>query len=229
MNDEQRIRLHTEVVSAPLCPELKLHLVTERCPAFRMTEAQAASAGLVEPYWAFCWPGGQALSRHLLDHPEIVRGKRVLDFGAGCAVEALAALRSGATAVVAADIDPLAGVAARLNAALNDLPGPLLPSADVESGRAEASFSVTDEDLIGTLPDCEVVLAGDVFYDRELARRGLAWLTTLARSGLEVLIGDPSRGFLDLSGLELVRAVRAHADGDLGGAVMRETGVYRIR
>ena len=212
MNGEERIRLHTEVVSAPLCPELRLHLVTDRCPAWRMTEAQAASIGLVEPYWAFCWPGGQALARHLLDHPEVVRGKRVLDFGAGCAIEGLAALKAGATSVLAADIDQVACAAARLNAGLNGL-----------------SLEVTDEDLVGTLPACDVVLAGDVFYDRDLARRGLAWLTSLSRSGLEVLIGDPARGFLDLTGLEQVSSVRALADGDSSGTVLRETGVYRIR
>jgi len=206
------IRGQTEIVPAPLCPELRLHLATERCPLWRMTEAQAAAIGLREPYWAFCWPGGQALARHLLDHPDLVRGRRVLDFGSGCAVEALAALRAGAASALAADVDPTAAMAAQLNADLNGV-----------------AIETTDEDLVGSLPPFDVVLAGDVFYDREPAARALQWLQQLARAGMTVLVGDPQRGLLDLAGLEQIGSVRAHPDGDLSGTVMRDTGVYRVR
>jgi predicted nicotinamide N-methyase len=207
----QLVRAQTEIVPAPLCPELRLHLATERTPLWRMTEAQAAAIGLREPYWAFCWPGGQALARHVLDQPQLVRGKRVLDFGSGCAVEGLAALRAGAASVLAADIDPMASVAARLNAELNGL-----------------AIETTEEDLVGSLPPFDVVLAGDVFYDCELAARGLAWLRRLARAGVLVLAGDPQRGFLDLGGLERIASMPALHDGDLTGTIVKDTGIYRV-
>jgi len=202
------IRAHTLVVPAPLVPELRLHLLSEACPLWRANEAEAAAAGLVEPWWAFCWPGGQALARYLLDHPGTVRGKRVLDFGSGCAVEALAALRAGAASAVAVDVDPLASAAARLNAELNAL-----------------RLATETRDLVGLAIDADIVLAGDVFYDKDLAARALPWLRS---AGVPVLLGDPSRGFLDAGGLERVATYLAHADGDTSGAAFRETHVYRI-
>jgi predicted nicotinamide N-methyase len=154
MDPEELVLQHTVVATPPLCPELRLHLVTETCPLWRATEADLARLGLSEPYWAFCWPGGQALARHLLDHPALVAGARVLDFGAGSGVEAIAALRAGAAHALAADIDPLAGVACRLNARLNDV-----------------ALEVTDEDLVGSDRGWDVVLVGDMFYERRLAER----------------------------------------------------------
>jgi predicted nicotinamide N-methyase len=202
------IRAHTVAVPAPLVPELRLHLLTEACPLWRADEAEAARAGLVDPWWAFCWPGGQALARYVLDQPESVRGKRVVDFGSGCAVEALAALRGGAASAVAVDLDPLAAVAALLNAELNGL-----------------SLATETRDPIGQPVDADLVLAGDVFYDERLAVRALRWLGSL---GVPVLLGDPSRGFLDPGGLVRVATYLAHADGDTTGAAMRETHVYRL-
>lgn len=207
-----RIRANTELRVAPLVPELRLHLVTDRCALWHANEAGALAAGLPEPYWAFCWPGGQALARHVLDHPELVRRRRVVDFGSGSAVEGLAALRVGASRVVAADLDPIAAVAARLNAEENGLPAP-----DTET-----------RDLVGATLDCDVVLAGDVFYDRDLAARGLAWLRQVAATGVLVLVGDPSRGFLDTGGLEHVATYATCADGELEGPRSRETSVFRI-
>jgi predicted nicotinamide N-methyase len=206
--DEELIRAHTAVVPAPLVPELRLHLLTEDCPLWRASEAEAARAGLVEPWWAFCWPGGQALARYVLDHPEVVRGKRVLDFGAGCAVEAIAAMRACAASAVAADIDPLAAAAARLNAGLNGL-----------------TVDTTAADLVGERVDADIVLAGDVFYDADLATRALQWLQRL---DVPVLIGDPARGFLDTRRVILVATYRAHADGDTTGATLRDTHVYKF-
>lgn len=212
MDSVERILEHTVVAGSILVPELRLHLITEDCALWLGPEQMAVDAGLADPFWAFCWPGGQALARHVLDHPELVRGRRVLDFGSGSAVEGLAALRSGALSVLAADLDPMAGVAARLNAKLNGLPEP----------------DVTTDDLVGTEVDFDLVLAGDVFYDPELAARGLSWLKTLAARGIEVLVGDPSRGFLDVSELELVATYRAGADGDTTGAELRDASVFRV-
>ncbi len=197
---------HTVVASAPLVPEIRLHLITEECPLWHASEAQAAAAGLVEPYWAFCWPGGQALARYVLDHPQAVAGKRVLDFGSGCAVEAIAAMKAGAASALCADIDPMAGEAALANAALNDV-----------------TLQIAGENLIGRTTDADLVLAGDVFYDKDLAARGLRWLRGL---GVPVLIGDPSRGFLDTSGLRELAAYDAAADGDTTGTIVRRTSVF---
>lgn len=208
-----RIRANTVIASVPLIPYLRLHLITESSPLWFASEEEAERRGLTSPFWAFAWPGGQALARHVLDHPELVRGKRVLDFGAGSAIEGLAALRAGARSVLAADLDEMACVAAELNASLNDIDG----------------LSTTSDNLVGTVPDVDVVLAGDVFYDPELAAIGLGWLRKLADSGITVLMGDPSRGFLDTSSLQLVAEYDATHDGELDPEEIRRTGVFRVR
>jgi predicted nicotinamide N-methyase len=210
-NLSQVVLRHTEVVPAPLCPELKLHLMTPRCLAYAMSEQQAATAGLVEPWWAFAWPGGQALARLILDRPELVRGTNVLDFGSGCAIEGIAAARAGAASVSCADIDPIASVAAKLNADLGSV-----------------QIDVTADDLIGSVREESVILAGDVFYDRALADRAREWLRSCAARGALVLVGDPSRGFLDTAGLEEIWRGEALRDGDLSGADRRLTMVYRL-
>jgi predicted nicotinamide N-methyase len=199
---------HTVVARAPLLPEIALHLITEACPLWRASETEAAAHGLVEPYWAFCWPGGQALARYVLDHPSLVRGRRVLDFGSGCGVEAIAAMLAGARSAVCADVDPLAAEAARLNAALNGV-----------------VVETCSSNLIGADIDAQVVLAGDVFYDRALAAAALEWLRSLPAM---VLIGDPSRGFLDTDGLHLLATYRAGADGDVSGTALREASVFSV-
>jgi predicted nicotinamide N-methyase len=202
---------HTVVAPARLCPAIHLHLITASCPMWRATEDEAARAGLVEPYWAFSWAGGQALARYVLDHPEVVRGKSVLDFGAGGAVEGIAAALAGGR-VLAADIDPLAIEATRLNAALSGV-----------------TLETTTDNLIGRIDRTwDVVLAGDVFYGTEMAAPTLAWLRELATRGALVLIGDPDRGFLDTSGLEHVARYEAPADNDADGSFLRPTTVYRV-
>jgi predicted nicotinamide N-methyase len=197
------------VAAVPLVPEVRLRLITEECALWRASEKEAAALGFVEPYWAFAWPGGQALARHVLDNPAVVRGKRVLDFGSGCAIEGIAARLAGAAAVLCADIDPRACEAALSNAALNGV-----------------ELTVTGADLIGRdLADFDVVLAGDVFYDAALAARALEWLRSLRA---QVLIGDPSRGFLELGDLRRVATYRASWDGDTRGEILRDTGVYAL-
>lgn len=209
---EARIRAETVIATTPLVPEIRLHLITHECRLWHATEAEALAAGLPEPYWAFSWPGGQALARHLLDHPQLVHGKRVVDFGAGSAIEGIAARLAGAASVLAVDLDPIAAVAARMNAALDGAGG----------------LETSTRDLIGAELEADVVLAGDVFYDRELAARGKAWLQRLAQRGVLVLLGDPARGFLELGGLARIAAYSAGADGDVTGRERRETGVYAL-
>jgi predicted nicotinamide N-methyase len=207
----ETILRHTAIAPARLCPSIRLHLVTGECPLFRATEEEAARAGLVEPYWAFSWAGGQALARYVLDHPEVVRGRSVLDFGAGGAVEGIAAAICGAT-VLAADIDPMAVEATHLNAELSGV-----------------QLGTTTEDLVGRYDRAwDVVLAGDVFYGYEMATPLVTWLRGLASRGASVLIGDPDRGFLDTRGLEPLARYDAPADNDADGSFLRPTTVYRI-
>lgn len=209
---ETLIRRETIATSPLLCPEIELHLVTEQCPLWRATERELSALDLPEPYWAFAWPGGQALARYLLDHPGRVRGRRVLDFGSGSGLVGIAAARSGAEHVLAADIDSVAIVAIALNAARNRVV--------IES---------TVEDLVGTDVDVDVVLAGDVCYEPRLAARILDWLERLARKGVEVLVGDPGRGQVGRSSLIELAAYDAPADIDTDGRIRRRTRILAMR
>ncbi|HEY3450216.1 MAG TPA: 50S ribosomal protein L11 methyltransferase [Myxococcales bacterium] len=210
-SDRSLVLAHTVVARPPLVPELSLRLVTEACPLWRATEADLEKLGLPEPFWAFAWPGGQALARHVIDHPELARARRVLDFGSGCAVEAIAAARAGAACVLAADIDPLACEAASLNAALNGV-----------------ALETTCRDLVGLDEGWDLVLVGDMFYEAALAERLADWLSRLAARGATVLVGDPNRGFFDAARAERLAEYDAPADVDVAGRYRRATAVFRI-
>jgi predicted nicotinamide N-methyase len=206
------IRAHTVVGAAWLCPEIPLHLVTEECALWRAGEAELAALGLQDPYWAFAWAGGQVLARYLLDHPDEVRDRKVLSFGAGGGLEAIAAMRSGAAEVLALEIDPLAIEAIRLNAALSQVPvQPLL-------------LDVLAEDRLGPI---DLILAGDVLYDGALARRANAWLRRRAEAGAGVFIGDPGRGHVP-PGAAVLASYEAPADVDTRGEILRTAKVYRL-
>src|SRR5580692_869145 len=115
------VRANTAIGSPPLVPEIRLHLATEVTPIWQATEESLARFGTPPPFWAFAWAGGQALARYLLDHPETVAGKEVLDICSGSGIVAIAAAKAGAAKVVAAEIDPFAATAIALNTALNDV------------------------------------------------------------------------------------------------------------
>lgn len=214
--DEWRLALRrlvvqcTAVTAPALCPELKLRLITPDSELFRASEEQVAALGLVDPWWAFCWPGGQALARYVLDHAELVRGRSVLDFGAGSGVAGLAAARSGAR-VTAADIDPVATIATELNAELNGV-----------------SVETTTRDFVGTECRWDVVLLGDVTYEARFSRRLLRWAEKLARDGALVVLGDPGRGHLDRKRLREVAKYEMKSE-DEPGARLVKTGVYMPR
>ena len=193
LRDEQArrafIEAHTARVRVPLVPEIELGLATEVTPLWSATEAWLESRGIEPPFWAFAWAGGQALARAVLDRRELVRGRRVFDFATGCGIVAIAAVLAGAREVVAIDLDPLACAAARLNAARNG-----------------AAIEVVEGDLVALdLPGAEVVLAGDVFYDREASARFAPRLARLAERGVRVLVGDPGRAYLPEGLVELAR------------------------
>lgn len=189
MDAEEWVRAATRPVPAPFVPELTLRLGEDIVDLWERTEAWAGRTGLAPPFWAFAWAGGLGLARYVLDHPDAVRGHHVLDLATGCGVVALAAARAGAARVVVNDVDPLALIAARLNAAANGvrvvpLRGDLLAVTDL---------TVADPD---PLDGVDVVLTGDVFYDRDLAEQVLPFLQRAAERGARVVVGDPGRRYL---------------------------------
>lgn len=192
------IRANLPLAAAPGVPEIRIHTAV---PASRLRRLAAGR----NPYWAWCWAGGLALARHLLDSPELVAGRRVLDLGAGSGLVAIAAARAGARHVCAVDVDPDACVAAGLNAAANGV-------------RIEIACA---DPLDGPPPEADVVLAGDLFYDRVTARRAEAFLARCASDGRLALIGDPGRAFLPLPRLRRIADYAARDFGESGAGESR--------
>jgi predicted nicotinamide N-methyase len=208
MTPDDFIRTNTALIAPPLVPEVRLHLATEVVPLWRKTEEELEAEGVPPPYWAFAWAGGQALSRYILDHADEVRGKNVLDFGSGSGLVAIAAELAGACDVLAADIDRFAAAAIALNAAAND-----------------AAVNVTSEDVIGR-DEWDVILVGDMCYERPLAERLTAWL---AQTKARVLLGDPGRSYFPKSGVEKLATYRVQTTRELEDREIRETSVYSFR
>jgi predicted nicotinamide N-methyase len=211
---EAFIRANTALERPAMVPEFRLWLASEYVPIWQATESWLEQQNVDPPYWAFCWPGGQAIARYLLDHPVAVRGKRVIDFAAGSGVSAMAAAQAGAISVVANDIDLLSLVAARLNAAANGLAVAL--SADDWLAAPEAA------------PEADVVIAGDVCYEREMSARALAWLRRHANAGRLVLLGDPGRNYFSAQNLEELARYEIPTSLQLENRGMRETVVWRV-
>ena len=208
------IRINTALETPVMVPEFKLWLATEYVPIWQATEAWLEEQNVDPPYWAFCWPGGQAIARYLLDNPGLVRGKRVIDFASGSGVSSMAAVRAGARSVTANDIDALSLVAARLNGQANIL-----------------AFDVSAEDWLAGpdgAPEADVVIAGDVCYEREMSVRALAWLRSHARLGRLVLLGDPGRNYFSAQGLEERARYDIPTSLQLENRGMRETVVWRV-
>lgn len=171
---ESLIQQYTVVSRDHLTPEISLHLITPSSPLW---SSKPEETPFEDPFWAFYWPGGQAVSRYILDNPEVVSGKKVLDVGSGSGACAISAAMNGAALVTANDIDSTAGVAMQLNAKLNNV-----------------DISINTSDLIGSSCECwDCVLCGDMFYDAEFARKLLPWLKALSAQGKTVVVGDPGR------------------------------------
>lgn len=213
-NPEDFIRNNTALEAPVMVPEFRMWLASEYVPIWQATEAWLEEQNVDPPYWAFCWPGGQAIARFVLDNPALVAGKRVIDFAAGSGISSMAAARAGAASVVANDIDLLSLVAARLNAAVNGL-----------------DVATSSEDWLagesGT-PDADVVIAGDVCYEREMSVRALAWLRSHAAKGRLVLLGDPGRNYFTAQGLEEQARYEIPTSLQLENRGMRETVVWRV-
>lgn len=172
------ILANTALMTPPHVPEVRLHLASEVHELWLKTEEELEHIGLPPPFWAFAWAGGQGLARYVLDHSEVVRGKRVLDFASGSGLVAIAAMKAGAESVLAVDIDPWAGTAIALNASANDV-----------------SIAFAADNIIGMPVSADVVLAGDVFYDSSFADALVPWFRNLAGDGKPVLVGDPGRSY----------------------------------
>lgn len=207
----QFIREVTEVAQPPACPEIDLWMATEVTPLWEATEAALLRVNVPPPYWAFCWAGGQALTRYVLDNPELVRGKRVLDFAAGSGATAIAAAKNGAVSVLAADIDPLACAVIPMNAELNGV-----------------EVTVTADDVVGLPCQWDVVVAGDVCYERPMTDHIFPWLRQLAAAGATVIMADPSRAYLPKTGLLEVARTTVSTSLELEDRTRREVVVYRI-
>ncbi len=210
--DPERFILdNTGIMRPPHVPELRLHLATEAHELWLKTEDELEEIGLPPPFWAFAWAGGQGLARYILDHPESVRGKHVLDFASGSGLVAIAAAKAGASEVLAADIDPWTATAIRLNAALNDV---------------EIGF--TGFDLVGKPVEADVLLAGDVFYDRAFADLLLPWFLALTEKGVSVLVGDPGRAYLPKERLRAEATYQVPVTRALEDSEVKKTTVWRF-
>lgn len=178
-NAEAFIIANTRLLTPPLVPEVKLHLAEESLPIWQKSEEELGAINVAPPYWAFAWAGGQALARYILDNPVTCSGKTVLDLGSGSGLSALAAAKSGARRVMAADIDPFANAACRLNAKSNGL--------TIET--------ISNDLLADRYSAFDILLVGDLFYERLLAARVLDYIETVKAAGGSILIGDPQRSY----------------------------------
>ena len=195
-----------------MCRRFVLHLADEAHDLWQRTEDELAEIGLPPPFWAFAWAGGQGLARYVLDNPATVRGKRVLDFASGSGLVAIAAAKAGAAQVIAADIDPFCATAIRLNAEANGV-----AHRFPRHGSASAPMRGWD-----------VVLAGDVFYDKAFADRLMPWFATLKARGADILVGDPGRSYMPKAGLEPLAVYEVPVTRALEDAEVKRTTVWRF-
>jgi len=210
VNPADFVRAHTVIGYAPLVPEIRLHLATEITPIWQASETWLERSGVAPPFWAFAWPGAQALARRVLDQPALVRGRTVLDFAAGGGLAAIACAMAGARAE-AAEIDPVALAATAANAALNGV-----------------AVTALDGDVVGADGHWDLILCGDVCYEAPMTRHILPWLRRLSRDA-EVWVADPGRAYLPTDGMEALATYDVPTTLELEDRTMRRTTIYRLR
>jgi predicted nicotinamide N-methyase len=210
---EAFICANTKLLSPPLVPEIRLHLSEESLPIWQKTEEELGEMNVPPPYWAFAWAGGQALARLLLDEPHRVTEQRILDLGSGCGLSAIAAAKAGAQSVIAADIDPIALAAIALNAAANDV-----------------ALEWTGDDLLANSPPAgfDAILVGDLFYERALAERTLAFIEA-AKPRAQVLVGDPQRSYFPKDRFEAIAEYSVPVTRDLEDSEIKKTAVWGLK
>jgi predicted nicotinamide N-methyase len=209
------IRANTRLRPVPHVPEISLHVAEESVPIWRKTEEELGAMGLPPPYWAFAWAGGQALARYLLDNPKSVAGLRAIDLAAGSGLVGIAAAKAGASVVTAVDIDAFTEAAILLNAEANDV-----------------YVDVTVQDMLDypapEVPRYDVVLVGDLFYERDTATRALAFLDRHAAAGARVLIGDPGRTYLPKERLRQLAEYSVPVTRELEDMEIKRTIVWEL-
>ncbi len=208
---ESFILANTRLITPPHVPEISLHLADESHALWLKTEEELAEIGLPPPFWAFAWAGGQGLARYILDHPDMVAGKRVLDVATGSGLVAIAAMKAGAASALANDIDPFCAAAVHLNARANGV---------------DVGFD--GRDLAGQGGPWDVVVAGDVFYSKPMAEAFLGWFQELAAEGATVLVGDPGRSYLPKSHLQAMATYEVPVTRDLEDSEVKKTTVWRL-
>ncbi|TCL93094.1 putative nicotinamide N-methyase [Rhizobium sp. PP-WC-2G-219] len=209
---ERFIRENTSVLAPPHVPEVELFLASEAHDLWLKTEDELDAIGLPPPFWAFAWAGGQGLARYVLDHPEIITGRTIVDFASGSGLVAIAAMKAGAASVLALDTDPWTGTAIALNAQLNDV-----------------VIAHENADRIGQPIACDVFLAGDVFYDKAFADRLLPWFDDLVASGIDVIVGDPGRAYCPRDRMEPLATYEVPVTRALEDSEVKKTTVWRFR
>ncbi|WP_201859591.1 class I SAM-dependent methyltransferase [Microvirga soli] len=206
------ILAETRLRPVPHAPEIMLHVADEATELWQKTEEELGEIGLPPPFWAFAWAGGQALARYILDQPETVRGRRVLDFASGSGLVAIAAMKAGAAEVTACDIDPFAVAAIGVNAQANGV-----------------AVTPLAADIVGQDGGWDTVLAGDICYEQDLAARVIEWLLALSNRGATVLIGDPGRSYLPKDRLENLAAFEVPVTRTLEDSDIKKSSVWRFR
>jgi predicted nicotinamide N-methyase len=210
LNYSHFIRDNTTILSPPLVPEVTLHLAHEALPIWQKTEDELGAIGLPPPFWAFAWAGGQALARYILDNSEIVAGKTVIDLASGSGLVGIAAMKAGAATVVAADIDEFAAAAMQINSDLNFV-----------------TLDITSQNLLDTPPPLvDVILVGDLFYEKSVAEKCFAWLQQ--SNAQTILIGDPGRSYLPQDKLVKIASYAVPVSRDLEDAEIKQTSVWKL-
>lgn len=212
MTARDLVLARTRLQAPSAVPELRLHLAEDVTSVWEEVERELATGALPPPFWAFAWAGGQGLARYVLDTPGEVAGRRVLDLCTGSGLVALAARRAGARSVEAVDVDPLCAAAVAANSGANGL---------------DVAFRCADL-TAGPVPDVDVLLAGDVCYDREMTDRVVPWLRRAAAAGVRVLLGDPGRHYLPQTGLVRLSEHEVPTSRDLEGALVKRVRVYAL-
>jgi predicted nicotinamide N-methyase len=203
------VRRHTRLVPVPDVPGVRLQLADDVMTVCRLAGTELGLADPPLPYWAFAWTGGLAIARYLVDHPEEVAGRRVLDIASGSGLCAIVALRLAAASAHAVDIDPFSAAAVSLNARANGV-----------------RIGFTRHDLLAAAPpECDVILAGDVCYEETMAHRMTGWLRLAARGGTRVLIGDPGRKYLPRD-LERVASYQVRTSREIEDAEVKDSAVF---
>ena len=204
---------NTRLLAPPLVPEIRLHLAEESLPIWRKTEEELGEMGLPPPYWAFAWAGGQALARYILDHGDLIDGRTVIDIGAGSGLSGIAAAKVGARRVDASDIDAIAVVAIALNAGANAV-----------------SVAATSDDWLGRAPPpADIVLVGDLFYERPLAERVMVFVQAAAARGSLVLVGDPRRNYFPTDAFTAIAHYEVPVTRELEDAEIKRAAVWQLR